>query len=143
MKKFYIETYGCQMNEYDSLLAEKILEGTAERTDDVRAADVILLNTCAIRENAHQKVYGRLRELSHLHRRGAKIGILGCMAQNLREDLLHENLPVDFIVGPDALRRLQDLVANTSTEKQNHTTLSRTETYDDITPSFEHHIRGR
>jgi len=146
-KKFYIETYGCQMNEYDSLLAGKIMEKTSARTAEARDADVILLNTCAIRENAHQKVYNRLRELGHLHKRGAKIGILGCMAQNLREDLLYENLPVDFIMGPDALRNLGSLFQGDNgapaAEKQSFLTLSRTETYDDIQPSFEHHMVGR
>jgi tRNA-2-methylthio-N6-dimethylallyladenosine synthase len=142
-KHFYIETYGCQMNEYDSLLAAKILEEGATRTNEISEADIILLNTCAIRENAHQKVYNRLREFGHLHKRGARIGVLGCMAQNLREDLLYENLPVDFIMGPDALRNLRQVVNQSQLEQRSFLTLSRTETYDDITPSFEHHMRGR
>ncbi len=141
-KRFYIETYGCQMNEYDSLLAAKILEEGATRTSDAAEADLILLNTCAIRENAHQKVYNRLREFGHLQKRGARIGVLGCMAQNLREDLLYENLPIDFIMGPDALRNLRSVTGGTS-EQKSFLTLSRTETYDDITPSFEHHMRDR
>lgn len=143
MKKFYIETYGCQMNEYDSLLAAKILEESATRTDEASEADVILLNTCAIRENAHQKVYNRLRAFSHLHKRGARIGVLGCMAQNLREDLLYENLPIDFIMGPDALRSLRSVTDTAEPRQKSFLTLSRTETYDDITPSFEHHMRDR
>jgi tRNA-2-methylthio-N6-dimethylallyladenosine synthase len=147
-KQFYIETYGCQMNEYDSLLAGKILEKDAAQTSDVAAADVILLNTCAIRENAHQTVYNRLKELGHLHKQGAKIGILGCMAQNLREDLLYENLPIDFIMGPDAFRNLGSLLAEKTDKaaeptQQSFLNLSRTETYDDIVPSFEHHMRDR
>lgn len=144
MTTFYIETYGCQMNEYDSLLAAKILEENAQRTDDARNADIILLNTCAIRENAHQKVYNRLREFEHLHKRGARIGVLGCMAQNLREDLLYENLPIDFIMGPDALRNLRSVLNNQESQsRRSFLELSRTETYDDITPSFEHHMRDR
>ncbi|MBS0617480.1 MAG: tRNA (N6-isopentenyl adenosine(37)-C2)-methylthiotransferase MiaB [Spirochaetes bacterium] len=133
------------MNEYDSLLASKILEKDATATQTVGDADVILLNTCAVRENAHQKIYNRLRELGHLHKRGAKIGILGCMAQNLREDLLYENLPVDFIMGPDALRNLTGLIDGTTPQdtQRSFLNLSRTETYDDIVPSFEHHMRGR
>jgi tRNA-2-methylthio-N6-dimethylallyladenosine synthase len=142
-KRFYIETYGCQMNEYDSLLAAKILEENATRTNEPSEADIILLNTCAIRENAHQKVYNRLREFGHLHKRGAQIGVLGCMAQNLREDLLYENLPVDFIMGPDELRKLRLVVDAGGLARQSFLTLSRTETYDDITPSFEHHMRDR
>lgn len=142
-KRFYIETYGCQMNEYDSLLAAKILEENATRTNEASEADIILVNTCAIRENAHQKVYNRLRELSRFHKRGAKVGVLGCMAQNLREDLLYENLPVDFIMGPDALRNLRSVTGAAGADQKSFLTLSRTETYDDITPSFEHHMRDR
>jgi hypothetical protein len=143
-KQFYIETYGCQMNEYDSLLAGKILESNATQTASAAEADIILLNTCAIRENAHQKVYNRLRELSRFHKAGAKVGILGCMAQNLREDLLYENLPVDFIMGPDALRNLATLVDSpTADAGRSFLNLSRIETYDDIVPTFEHHMRYR
>lgn len=143
MKRYYIETYGCQMNEYDSMLAAKILDESATRTDEASEADIILLNTCAIRENAHQKVYNRLREFGHLQKRGARIGVLGCMAQNLREDLLYENLPVDFIMGPDALRELRSVTGESAPAQRSFLTLSRTETYDDITPSFEHHMRDR
>lgn len=147
-KQFYIETYGCQMNEYDSLLAGKILESNARQTPDPAAADIILLNTCAIRENAHQRVYNRLRELSRFHKRGAKVGVLGCMAQNLREDLLYENLPIDFIMGPDALRNLATLVdapvkPTDDATARSFLNLSRIETYDDIVPTFEHHMRYR
>lgn len=147
-KQFYIETYGCAMNEYDSLLAGKILEQNAQQTENAEDADVILLNTCAIRENAHQTVYNRLKELGHLHKRGAKIGILGCMAQNLREDLLYENLPIDFIMGPDALRNLGTILDGENsgvagTAPRSYLALSRLETYDDIVPSFEHHMRDR
>ncbi|HRP70974.1 MAG TPA: tRNA (N6-isopentenyl adenosine(37)-C2)-methylthiotransferase MiaB, partial [Turneriella sp.] len=134
-----------QMNEYDSLLASKILESEATSTKDAAEADIILINTCAVRENAHQKVYNRLREFGHLHKRGAKIGVLGCMAQNLREDLLYENLPIDFIMGPDGLRNLSTAVqhAESGEKKESFLNLSRTETYDDIVPSFEHHMRDR
>lgn len=137
------------MNEYDSLIAGKILEQNAAQTREAGEADVILLNTCAIRENAHQTVYNRLKELGHLHKRGAKIGILGCMAQNLREDLLYENLPIDFIVGPDALRNLNSLITEhkgdlpRNYEQKSFLNLSRSETYDDIVPTFEHHMRTR
>lgn len=136
------------MNEYDSLLAGKILEQNAVQTQSAEEADVILLNTCAIRENAHQTVYNRLKELGHLHKGGAKIGILGCMAQNLREDLLYENLPIDFIMGPDALRNLGTILDGENSGKagvapRSYLALSRLETYDDIVPSFEHHMRER
>lgn len=146
MKRFYIETYGCAMNEYDSMLAGKIMEQDSVQTAKPDDADVILINTCAVRENAHQKVYNRLRELSRFHKKGAKVGVLGCMAQNLREDLLYENLPVDFVMGPDALRNLHKAVATPGTvqkSEKSFLTLSRIETYDDIVPSFEHHMRDR
>jgi len=150
-KQFYIETYGCAMNEYDSLLAGKILEQNGAQTDDAKHADLILLNTCAIRENAHQTIYKRLKELGHLHKNGAKIGILGCMAQNLREDLLYENLPIDFIMGPDALRNLESIWGDNENDRgskndagqKSFLKLSRLETYEDIQPSFEHHMRSR
>ena len=150
---FYIETYGCQMNEYDSMIAQNILEtDRAKRVSKPDEADMILLNTCAIRENAHEKVYNRLRSLEHLHKRGAQIGVLGCMSQNLKEDLLYENLPIDFVMGPDSFRelplrlsRLNEPDGQSSKPgllKTAHLKLSRTETYDDLTPSIEHHLNS-
>src|SRR5207237_6042321 len=81
----YIETFGCQMNEYDTQLVRSILKSSGYRfADSPETADIVLLNTCAIRENAHNKVYGYLGELKHLkHEKGLVIGVLGCMAQNL------------------------------------------------------------
>ena len=86
----YIETFGCQMNEYDTQLVRSILKSGGYRfTECSDTADIVLLNTCAIRENAHNKVYGHLGGLKHLKRqRGVIIGVLGCMAQNLKKDLL-------------------------------------------------------
>ena len=141
--RFYIETYGCQMNEYDSLIAQNILEKSqARRVHTPEEAHLILLNTCAIRENAHEKIYNRLRSLEYLHKKGIKIGILGCMAQNLKEDLLYENLPIDFLMGPDALRYLplQLIKKNIGSTKRAYLKLSKTETYSDLTPSIEHHL---
>ncbi len=140
---FFIETYGCQMNEYDSLIAQNILEkNKAVRVAQADQADMILLNTCAIRENAHEKVYNRLRSLEYLQKKGAKIGVLGCMSQNLKEDLLYENLPIDFILGPDSFRELPAYFSYFSKQTTSHLKLSKTETYDDLTPSVEHHLNS-
>ena len=143
-KTFYIETYGCQMNEYDSLIAEKILNrNDSVKVDDPNLANLILLNTCAIRENAHEKVFNRLRSLEHLHKAGAQVGVLGCMVQNLREDVLYQNLPIDFILGPDELRKLTQIKnQGESAEPAAHLKLSRTELYDDIIPTVEHHLNN-
>lgn len=137
LSSFYIETYGCQMNEYDSLVAQKILEDdNAKKVDNAEQADLILLNTCAVRENAHTKIYNRLNGLNHLRRKGKKIGILGCMAQNLREELLYADLPVDFIMGPDAFRQLK----NNRDARVAFLELNKQELYDDLVPTVEHHL---
>ena len=96
----YLEPYGCQMNEYDSELVRSILrENRFEVVAAPEDADVVLLNTCAIREHAHQKVYGRVRALGQLRRRNPdlRIGILGCMAQNLKDALLRQGSGVDLV----------------------------------------------
>src|SRR6185503_1535866 len=109
----YVETYGCQMNEYDSELVRAILrQSSFEIVDAPERADVVLLNTCAIREHAHQKVYGRVRDLARLRqaRPELRIGILGCMAQSLKDDLLHEKSLVDLVAGPDSYKKLPALL---------------------------------
>ena len=102
----YIETYGCQMNEYDSELVRSILDKEGHTfTTNERDAHVILLNTCAIRENAHSKIYHRLQQLKHVKAKSrdtVTVGVLGCMAQNLRDELLDSHHEVDFIAGPDS-----------------------------------------
>jgi tRNA-2-methylthio-N6-dimethylallyladenosine synthase len=110
----YIETYGCQMNEYDSELVKSILvqRGFA-LSDRFDRSDVVLINTCAIREKAHHRIYGRLQELKReraSRRRGLTIGILGCMAQNLKQDLVDGHDEIDFVAGPDAYRHLPELI---------------------------------
>ncbi len=138
--RFYVETYGCQMNEYDSGLVRSILgDGGFSRADSPEDAGIILLNTCAIREKAHEKIYNRLASLGHLKRREPRvvIGVLGCMAQNLGDDLFAQGLPVDFVMGPDNYRELPEIVARIRggvESNLNITQLSRTETYDDIDP---------
>ena len=143
-KKFYLETYGCQMNEYDTLLAQKILESAqGERVQSPNEAEFILLNTCAIRENAHDKIYQRLNHLGPLQKKGARIAILGCMAQNLKEELIEKDLPVNYLVGPDSLSSLANLMHDLPESDELYLDLSRTETYTDIVPSpNQHHQVG-
>ena len=137
----FLETYGCQMNEYDSGIALRCLTDRGyHRVGAPEEAGVILLNTCAIRENAHQKVYGRLQSFTGLkrRRRDLVVGLLGCMAQNLGDDLFAMGLPLDLIVGPDNLRELPDLVdrVRSGTELQvQRTRLSVHETYEELEPS--------
>jgi tRNA-2-methylthio-N6-dimethylallyladenosine synthase len=128
------------MNEYDSQLVKSILdkEGYA-MTSGEQDAHVILLNTCAIRENAHSKIYHRLQQLKHVKAKKkypVTVGILGCMAQNLRDELLDSHHEVDFIAGPDSYRQLPALIADSrqSGEKAHALQLSRTETYTGVDP---------
>ena len=140
-KKIFLETYGCQMNEYDSELIRSILKKeNYEFVSEELSADIIMLNTCAIREHAHRKVFGRVQSIRHA--RGNKapvmIGILGCMATNLRQDLLEDrSLKIDFIAGPDSYKRLPQLIREASDEGQKSydITLSEFETYSDVYPS--------
>jgi len=140
---YYLETYGCQMNEYDSLIAHTILQNSqAYRVHTPEEARLILINTCSVRENAHQKIYNRLKSIAHLHRNGARIAVMGCMAQSLGEALLKTDLPVDFIIGPDELRNLTSIDKTVSAQKEQKQAFvknSRTETYDDIIPSIDLH----
>ena len=111
--KLYIETYGCQMNAGDSEIVLSILQDEGYRyTERVEEADAILLNTCSIRDNAEQRIRSRLRELGPFKRKkpGVRIGILGCMAERLKERLLEGDSPVDVVAGPDAYRDLPRLL---------------------------------
>lgn len=140
LTQLYVETYGCQMNEYDSGLVRSILGEDGFRVvQSPEDAGVILLNTCAIREKAHEKVYNRLEALGYLKRRDSRtvIGVLGCMAQNLGDDLFAQGLPVDFIAGPDNYRALPEIIQRIRSGAEGHvniTQLSRRETYDEIEP---------
>ncbi|MEI8226040.1 MAG: tRNA (N6-isopentenyl adenosine(37)-C2)-methylthiotransferase MiaB [Bacteroidota bacterium] len=137
-KKVYIETYGCQMNVADSEVVVSILSGAGYVfTDNVGDAGLILINTCSIRDNAEQRIWGRLKAISHLKKRkhDVKIGIIGCMAERLKEKLIETDQLVDIVVGPDAYRELPLLVAEAEAgHKAVNVLLSREETYADISP---------
>ena len=113
-KKVYIETYGCQMNVADSEVVVSILsEAGYEPVENIKDAGLILINTCSIRDNAEQRIWGRLRAISHLKKQNndLRIGIIGCMAERLKEKLIETDQMVDIVVGPDAYRVLPLLVA--------------------------------
>jgi tRNA-2-methylthio-N6-dimethylallyladenosine synthase len=139
--KVYIETYGCQMNIADTEIVLGILQKNGyDLTKDLNIADVVLLNTCSIRENAEQRIYGRLGNIKTLKKGNPNlvIGILGCMAERLRKDLIDNKKMVDVVVGPDEYRRLPELIdIALGGEKGIGVRLSRTETYDDIIPYRE------
>ena len=134
----YIETYGCQMNVNDSEVVASILGEAGYRiTENPAEAGLILLNTCAVRDNAEQKVRSRLAHFGPLKRRrpGLLVGVLGCMAERLKEQLLEEEQAVDIVAGPDAYRDLPQLLQQAGTgQKAINVLLSREETYADISP---------
>lgn len=137
-RKLYIESYGCQMNFADSEIVASILrENGFATTSKIEEAELILLNTCAIRENAEQKVRNRLQHLVPMKkkRQNVKIGVLGCMAERLKTKFLEEEKIVDMVVGPDAYRDLPNLINEVEDgHKAVNVFLSREETYADITP---------
>jgi tRNA-2-methylthio-N6-dimethylallyladenosine synthase len=133
---FFIETYGCQMNSADSeLMAGVLLREGFERAADLDAADVILVNTCAVRDHAEQRVIGRMGELKRHKRPGGVLGVVGCMAQRLGERLLARAPHVDFVSGPDGYRRLPALIRNARDgERAADTVFDAGEHYEDIPP---------
>ena len=137
-KTVYIESYGCQMNFSDSEIVASILNKQGYATiDKPEEADLVLLNTCSIRDKAEQTVRNRLQHLKHTQKKGKdfKVGILGCMAERMREQLLEEEKLVDLVAGPDAYRTLPVMLNELEGgQKAVNTLLSREETYDDITP---------
>jgi tRNA-2-methylthio-N6-dimethylallyladenosine synthase len=137
-RKVYVETYGCQMNLADTEVVGGILSRDGyEMTRELTDADVVLLNTCAIRDNAEQRIYGRLGYLSTFKRSNPRlvVGVLGCMAERLRTRLVDEEELVDIVVGPDEYRKLPGLVDRAfAGEKGIAVRLSRVESYDDIVP---------
>jgi tRNA-2-methylthio-N6-dimethylallyladenosine synthase len=137
-KKFYIESYGCQMNFSDSEIVASILQEQGfGATRNFQEADLVLLNTCSIREKAEQTVRKRLTEFRKIkdQKPGLLIGVLGCMAERLKAKLLEEEKLVDMVVGPDAYRTLPGLIEEAETgQKAVNVLLSRDETYADISP---------
>jgi tRNA-2-methylthio-N6-dimethylallyladenosine synthase len=137
MRYVFLETYGCQMNVADSELMAGVLERAGmvlvDRPED---ADAVVLNTCAIREHAEQRVLGRLGEFAHLklHRKNLVVGVAGCMAQHLRSRLLDQKRVLDLVVGPDGYRRLPELLRQAAGEPTAHVRLDRDETYGDLEP---------
>ena len=140
MKKLYIETYGCQMNVADSEVVASVMQMAGyETTETLDEADAVFLNTCSIRDNAEQKIYHRLDALDAIKRkRKLIIGVLGCMAERVKDDLL-QNHHCDLVAGPDAYLSLPDLIAQAETgHKAMNIELSTTETYKDIVPQRLH-----
>ena len=152
MKKLYIETYGCQMNVADSEVVASVMQMAGyETTDDINEADAVLLNTCSVRDNAEQKIYHRLEALNAMRRQRANshtasaqgnadahgkliIGVLGCMAERVKEELLEKH-GADLVAGPDAYLTLPDLIAQAEAgHKAINIDLSTTETYRDVVP---------
>jgi len=137
-RKLYIESYGCQMNFSDSEIVTSILQANGfSTTSEYEKADLILINTCSIRENAEQKVRNRLNQLQIIKKSNPEIiiGVLGCMAERLKTKFLEEEKIVDMVVGPDSYRDLPNLVSEVeSGQKAVNVFLSREETYADISP---------
>lgn len=137
MKKLFIETYGCQMNVADSeVVASVMCMAGYETCENLEEADAIFLNTCSVRDNAEQKIINRLEALHALRRKGRRliIGVLGCMAERVKEELL-EKYHADLVAGPDAYLSLPDLIAQVELGyKAINVELSTTETYKDIVP---------
>jgi len=137
-RKLYIETYGCQMNVVDSeVVAAILLQHQYDLTEDINEADLVLVNTCSIRDNAEKRVWARIRDFRKLkeQKEHVSIGVIGCMAERLKEQLLEDESIVDLVVGPDAYRDLPALLDEVeSGEKGINTILSLEETYGDIRP---------
>lgn len=138
-KRFYIETYGCQMNVADSEVVAAILTAKGyEHVKDRNEADIILVNTCSVRENAEQRVRGRVQGFSEIRKQHPHllIGVMGCMAERLGEKLFEQEKNINIVVGPDAYMDLPLLIEKASRgEKAINIQLSETETYKDICPS--------
>ncbi|MFI3331014.1 MAG: tRNA (N6-isopentenyl adenosine(37)-C2)-methylthiotransferase MiaB [Rikenellaceae bacterium] len=137
-RKLYVETYGCQMNVGDTEIVVSILTNEGYiYTNELEQADIILLNTCSIRDNAEQKIWHRLQEIKHLKTRknGVQIGIIGCMAERLKEQLIEKTKFVDIVAGPDSYRDLPKLLREAKAgDTAVNVLLSREETYADIAP---------
>lgn len=137
-KKLYIETYGCQMNVGDSEIILSVMQQEGYfYCENIEEADVILVNTCSVRDNAEQRIWGRLKEF-HRYKRAKKeliVGVVGCMAERLKEELLEKESIVDIVAGPDAYRSMPQLIQSAAAgNKGVNVQLSHEETYGDIRP---------
>jgi len=145
-KYYYIETYGCQMNVYDSELIGSLLNECGYNiTSDITSADAIFLNTCAIREKAEETVHNKLDNLQSLknNKPDLLLGVVGCMAQNLKDDLLESKPYIDVILGPDSYRKIPEIINNRNSMKHYvDTRLSKFEVYDDMFPSRKEGINA-
>jgi tRNA-2-methylthio-N6-dimethylallyladenosine synthase len=137
-RRVYIETYGCQMNVADSEVVASILaEAGYKPCEDINEASLILINTCSIRDNAEQRIWARLKAINHLKKKNPSliIGLIGCMAERLKEKVLETEKLVDIVAGPDAYRQLPVLIVEAGDgHKGVNVLLSREETYADISP---------
>jgi len=143
--RVYLETYGCQMNVADSQTVSAVLRRAGYvNADNAEDADVVLLNTCAIREHAEEKVLHRLRELARLKnaRPEVKIGLLGCMAQHNRVAIMEKAAFLDVVAGPDSYRRLPEMIGSAGFDPSIDVRLDREETYADITPDYGGGVRA-
>src|SRR5208282_6573765 len=143
--RVYLETYGCQMNVADSQTVSAVLRRAGYVTADaVEDADVVLLNTCAIREHAEEKVLRRLQELARLKqaRPEVKLGLLGCMAQHNRVAIMEKAAFLDVVAGPDSYRRLPEMIGSAGFDAAIDVRLDRGETYADITPDYGGGVRA-
>jgi tRNA-2-methylthio-N6-dimethylallyladenosine synthase len=136
-RRVYLETYGCQMNVADSELMLGLLGNEGyQPTDRPEEADVLLINTCAVRDNAEQRVVGRVGELQRFKRPGTVLGVVGCMAQRLGPALLERSARVDLVVGPDGYRQLPELLHHAARgERQADTEFRSWEHYEDVPPA--------
>jgi tRNA-2-methylthio-N6-dimethylallyladenosine synthase len=135
------------MNEYDTEIVKSILkQNSYSFTDKPEDAEIIFLNTCSVRENAHQKVHQRINVLKQLRRKNKNLlmGVLGCMAQNLRQDLLEDKVGIDIIAGPDSYKKLPQIISQVKEtgSKEFELTLSEFETYSDVFPTHEGNINA-
>ena len=137
-RKLFIETYGCQMNAGDSEIVVSIMQEHGYRyTEDINQADIILINTCSIRDNAEQRIWGRLSAMRQIKKRKPTliVGIIGCMAERLKEQLIEKGTGVDIVAGPDSYRSLPELVRTAENgAKGINVELSKEETYAEIAP---------
>ncbi|OGC88983.1 MAG: tRNA (N6-isopentenyl adenosine(37)-C2)-methylthiotransferase MiaB [candidate division Zixibacteria bacterium RBG_16_48_11] len=144
-KKVYLESYGCQMNEADSeLIRGQLLAHGFQLVPEPKESDVILLNTCAVREHAEQRIYGRVAQLGQLKHRNPEllIGVCGCMASHLKEEIVETSQFVDMVIGPDSYRRLPEIIEKAVDEPYLDVRLDKYENYSGIDPVRAEGVRA-